>query len=97
MWNYFAWGNQVLAACTLTAATVWLTARRRSPIITLIPGAFMTFIVVTFILWTSKEHGGPFGLGLELEHAKLIGAFVALVVTIWAYLRGRDLEGEFDD
>lgn len=97
LWNYFAWGNQVLAACTLTAATVWLTARRRSPIITLIPGAFMTFIVVTFILWTSKEHGGPFGLGLELEHAKLIGAFVALVVTIWAYLRGRDLEGEFDD
>ena len=31
LWNYFAWGNQVLAACTLTAATVWLTAQRKNP------------------------------------------------------------------
>ncbi|MDD3154804.1 MAG: carbon starvation CstA family protein [Victivallaceae bacterium] len=70
LWNYFAWGNQVLAASTLMAATVWLCrCGKKFPafLITLIPGCFMTFIVLDYILWISPAHKGPLGFGMELH------------------------------
>ena len=86
LWNYFAWGNQVLAACTLTAATEWLIARKRFALITIVPGMFMTFIVLCFILWTSPKHGGPAGFGMELHVARIIAAVLAvasMALAIW--------------
>lgn len=74
LWNYFAWGNQVLASATLLAATVWLKRQGKKYLITFIPGLFMMFIVLTFILWTSKAHGGPYGFGLPLRSAYTIAA-----------------------
>ena len=91
-WNYFAWGNQVLAACTLTAATAWLASKRKFYLVTLIPGAFMTFIVATYIVWISPAHGGPVGCGMELEYARIVGAFVAAVLAIWSIKRGLELK-----
>lgn len=76
LWNYFAWGNQTIASVTLMAATVWLKRQGKNFWITFLPGIFMTFVVITFILWTSKEHGGPAGLGISL-HAAYISAGVA--------------------
>ena len=96
LWNYFAWGNQVLAACTLTAATVWLTAQRKPGWITALPGAFMIFIVTTYILWISPEHGGPVGFGMELKHAYLVAAFLAAMAILWAYRHGEKMLGKFD-
>lgn len=96
LWNYFAWGNQVLAACTLTAATVWLTAQRKPGWITALPGAFMIFIVTTYILWISPEHGGPVGFGMELKHAYLVAAFLAAMTILWAYRHGEKMLGKFD-
>ena len=78
LWNYFAWGNQVLAACTLTAATEWLIARKRNALITIVPGVFMTFVVICFILWTSPRHGGPAGFGMELHLAQIVAAVLAV-------------------
>ena len=86
LWNYFAWGNQVLAACTLTAATEWLIARKRFALITIIPGVFMTFIVLCFILWTSTKHGGPAGFGMELRTAQIVAGVLAVAsmgAAIW--------------
>lgn len=88
LWNYFAWGNQVLAACTLTAATEWLIARRRNALITIVPGAFMCFIVLCYILWISPAHGGPVGFGLELRVAQVIAGVLAVAVTALAVWRG---------
>lgn len=97
LWNYFAWGNQVLASCTLTVATVWLVAKGKPGWITALPGAFMTFIVATYIFWISPEHGGPIGFGLELQQAYLVAAFLALMTLVWSYHRGHELTGAFDD
>ena len=86
LWNYFAWGNQVLAACTLTAATEWLISRHRNALITLVPGVFMTFVVICYILWISPKHGGPVGFGLDLHIAQIIAAVLAVVsmgLAIW--------------
>ncbi|MBQ6353277.1 MAG: carbon starvation protein A [Lentisphaeria bacterium] len=88
LWNYFAWGNQVLAAFTLTAATEWLIARRRNAVITIIPGVFMTFIVLCYILWISPAHGGPVGFGLELHVAQIVAAVLAGISMALAIRRG---------
>lgn len=42
LWNYFSWANQVLAASTLMAATVWLMRRKKNGLVAWIPGIFMT-------------------------------------------------------
>ena len=94
LWNYFAWGNQVLAASTLAAATVWLGVRNKNCWIAWLPGAFMTFVVTTYILWISPAHGGPLGFGLELSHAYLFAGFFVVAVTVWLFEKiKKDSEG----
>ena len=88
LWNYFAWGNQVLAACTLTAATEWLISRKRNAVVTIVPGVFMSFIVLCYILWISPAHGGPVGFGLELHVAQIVAGVLAVAVTAFAVWRG---------
>ncbi len=85
LWNYFAWGNQVLAACTLAAGTVWLGVRGKNCWIAWIPGAFMSFVVITYILWISPAHGGPIGFGLELDDAWMFAGFFVILITFWIF------------
>ena len=86
LWNYFAWGNQVLAVFTLFTVTVWLMRRRRNFLIALLPGAFMMFVVVSFILWTSPVHKLPWGFGLDLQLAySLAGNFTAFTTGLVLY------------
>ncbi|MCI5778303.1 MAG: carbon starvation protein A [Lentisphaeria bacterium] len=87
LWTYFAWANQVIAAFALLAGSIYLFHLKRPAFITVIPGMFITFVVTTYILWTSPEHGGPIGLGLELRYAYLIAGFVSLAVFGWARVR----------
>ncbi len=67
LWNYFAWANQVLAAGTLGAGTVWIYGMRKQGWIAALPGAFMTFIVSSYILWSSPANNGPYGLVAALK------------------------------
>ena len=91
LWNYFAWGNQVLAAFTLLAGSVWLFSRQKNCWITLVPGAFMTFVVITYILWTQKERGGPIGFGLPLTTSYEIAGAITLALVGATLLRARFL------
>ena len=88
LWNYFAWGNQVLAASTLAAGAAWLYGLKKQGWIAAVPGAFMTFVVVSYILWTSTAHGGPTGFGLELPLAYALAAVVTVVFIGWSVWRG---------
>lgn len=87
LWNYFAWGNQVLAASTLMAATVWLFRQKKNGYISLIPGMFMTFIVISYIVWISPSHGGPVGFGAELGTSYIVAGIATLVIGGWVYKR----------
>ncbi len=87
LWNYFAWGNQVLAASTLLAGVVWLHRHRKNFYIAAVPGAFMIFIVMSYILWVSPQRGGPVGFGLDLTVAYIIAGVIALGLTAWACLK----------
>jgi carbon starvation protein CstA len=91
LWNYFAWGNQVLATGTLGAGCVWLYGRKRAGWISAVPCFYMTFIVVSYILWTSPEHKGPQGLGLDLHLSYLIGLVVSAVFVFWCVARGKKI------
>ena len=91
LWNYFAWGNQVLAASTLMAATVWLMARKKNPLIALLPGVFMTFIVLCYILWTSPAYKQAYGFGLEIGLARDLAILGSVVFGMYAMHCGRKL------
>jgi len=69
LWNYFAWGNQVIAAVTLMTASSWMIrhGHRQGALVTLLPGLFMTTVVVSFILWTRLAYGQPRGIGFTFE------------------------------
>ena len=98
LWNYFAWCNQVLAATTLMAGTVWLLRRGKKvgALVTLLPGMFMTAVVVTFIVWTTGKNGQPAGIFFFLKDGGLpywvsvgIGVGVAVGFALYAWVRGR--------
>ncbi len=98
LWNYFAWGNQILSATTLMAGTVWLLrqGRKASCLVTLIPGMFMTAVVAAFILWTPGTDGQPVGLvkgGLSVGASTTIGAVVAVAFALFVFFRARTDDG----
>jgi carbon starvation protein CstA len=94
VWNYFAWGNQLLSATTLMAATVWLLkgGKGMKALVALLPGMFMVSVVATFILWTSADKGQPWGLvpgGLPLPVASAAGVAAAAAFAAFAVWRAR--------
>lgn len=97
LWNYFAWANQVLAASTLMAATVWLFRRGKNPFIALVPGMFMTFIVLSYIVWTSPAHGGPLGFGLELNTSYIVAAVLTALAALFVGVKAVKLKAENPD
>ena len=99
LWNYFAWGNQLVAATTLLCGTVWLLRRgqKRGAYVALLPAMFMTTVVATFILWTSGTNGQPWGLvpgGLKLTESLIFGGAIAIVAAIYARQCGKRESGE---
>ncbi|MBR2345513.1 MAG: carbon starvation protein A [Lentisphaeria bacterium] len=91
LWTYFAWSNQVIAVFALLAGSIYLFSLKRPAFITVMPGMFITFVVTSYILWISPAHGGPVGLGLDIEYAYIIAGFISLVVFAWAKLRGESI------
>lgn len=90
LWNYFAWGNQILSVSTLMAASVWLLkgGRGMKALIALLPGMFMVSVVTTFILWTSVDKGGPWGVvpgGLPLWISIALSVVVAVLFAIFVF------------
>ena len=80
IWRYFAWCNQILAAVTLWAVTVYLAKRHKLFIISLIPAMFMTMVTVSFLFVAEKE-----GLGTIIPNHSIgyaIGALVTLVASV---------------
>jgi len=99
LWNYFAWSNQVLAVFALMIAAAWLSAAGKPPWIALIPGAFMLFVVATYILWVSPENlaGAPVGLGLPYGVALAIAAALTCVISAWVWRLKPRLQGRLLD
>lgn len=87
LWRYFAWTNQTLAAFTLWACTVYLARKGKAYALTLVPAAFMTSVVVSYILYAPS----PEGFGLSWGLSTTLGVVAAAVCTAaFAARRGKE-------
>lgn len=93
LWNYFAWGNQMISMTTLMCGVVWLIreGKRGASIVALLPGMFMAVVVGSFIFWTPGTGGQPWGIipgGLSLKLSIIIGVVIAIIFAVFAIGRG---------
>ena len=66
VWQYVAWGTQVMAAFTLWMCTVYLRGEGKCYWITLLPAMFMTMVVTDFLFVSPTLLGLPYALSLAL-------------------------------
>ena len=87
LWRYFAWSNQTLSLFAFLAISVWMFENKKSKFvwIPLIPGAWYTFICVTYIA------NAQIGFRIPWTPAYVIGvcAAIAYVVVIVCYGKKR--------
>jgi len=96
LWNYFSWFNQVIASFALLMATVYLISKGKPFWISMIPGAGILFIVISFILWSSPAHlaGVPFGIGMPLEMSYVVSGILTAVIYFFAVRQGKKLKAD---
>ncbi|MBP5770530.1 MAG: carbon starvation protein A [Bacteroidaceae bacterium] len=70
VWQYVAWGTQLMAAVTLWVCSVYLSRQHKPYLLTLLPALFMTMVVVDFFLFS------PTILNLDESLSLVIAAIV---------------------
>jgi hypothetical protein len=55
----------------------------------MVPGMFITFVVTTYILWISPAHGGPVGIGLDLQISYVISLMLSAAISGYAIWRAK--------
>jgi len=96
LWNYFSWFNQIIASFALLVGTVYLISKGKQFWITLIPGAAILFMVLSFFFWSSPEHlaGVPFGIGMPLEISYVVSLVLTVVIYVLAIRQGKKLKAD---
>ena len=77
LWRYFNWANQVTAVIALFVATRYLRLKNRNYIVALVPGAFMLYAVLVYII------SEPIGFNLGLTPVTYIVSLVVSVIILW--------------
>ena len=77
IWRYFGWSNQVLATIVLWTAVAYMKTRGKRAWYLLIPSAFMTAVVSSFILFSSTGFSLPYALSVA------IGVILAVSLLLW--------------
>ncbi|SET62739.1 carbon starvation CstA family protein [[Clostridium] polysaccharolyticum] len=76
LWRYFSWSNQAISIFAFAIITVYLFKAKKPFIIALIPGAFYSFIIATYII------NAKIGFGLPLKASYILGIIFALIYCI---------------
>lgn len=79
LWRYFNWANQVTAVIALFVSTRYLYLKERNYFVTLVPGTFILYAVIVYIL------SEPIGFSMGLQPATYIIGAVASLVTLSAF------------
>ncbi|MDR1423945.1 MAG: carbon starvation protein A [Azoarcus sp.] len=90
IWRYFAWSNQTLATVALWAGAAYLAKYGKNYWIALVPAAFMTAVVTSYIL-CAKE-----GLGLPYEGSLAVGVVTAFALFVWFLYAWRSVKASVD-
>lgn len=80
LWRYFNWANQVTAVIALLVSTRYLFLKGRNYFVTFIPGIFMLYACVVYIL--AEPIGFRLGLG-TLTYVLATVLTAAMVVLFW--------------
>lgn len=80
VWQYVAWGTQVMAAITLWMCTVYLVQEKKAYGITLIPAVFMTMVVTDFFFVSPTILGLNYVFSLGMATAVTIIALIRFFV-----------------
>jgi carbon starvation protein CstA len=81
IWRYFSWSNQTLATVVLWAAAAYAVKRGSLYWVIVIPAAFMTATVVSYLMVEKN-----LGLGLPFDVAAAIGVAAALIALTFFLL-----------
>lgn len=79
LWRYFNWANQVTAVISLLVSTRYLYLKGKNYLVTLLPGAFMLYAVVVYIL------SEPIGLRMGLTTMTFAAAAVISIGILWVF------------
>ncbi|MCL2010707.1 MAG: hypothetical protein FWG71_09235, partial [Synergistaceae bacterium] len=84
LWRYFAWSNQTLAVFAFAIITIYLLAKGydRAPFMSLVPGAWYTFITTAYIANAAIGFNLPYGVSLP------IGALLAALYSAAVWKQG---------
>jgi carbon starvation protein CstA len=77
IWRYFGWSNQMLATVVLWAIAVYVKQQNKTTWFILIPAAFMTAVVTTYILVANE------GFQLEYKLSYITGVITAISLSVW--------------
>ena len=76
LWRYFTWANQVTAVIALFVSTRYLFLKEKNYLVTLIPGVFMLYACVVYII------SEPIGLRMGLTGLTYILAFLVSLAIL---------------
>lgn len=80
LWRYFTWANQVTAVIALFVSTAYLFYKNKNYFYTLIPGIFMLYLVILYLLTE------PIGFNLDMTMSYYIsGLLTALILAGFFY------------
>ncbi|MDY3118522.1 MAG: carbon starvation CstA family protein [Peptoniphilus sp.] len=82
LWQYFAWANQTIAVFAFAMISIYLQRHGRQYVVSLIPGMFYVYIIMSYIL------GAAIGFHLPYMVANVIGVVVALVYGYVVFKEG---------
>lgn len=85
IWRYFAWTNQTLATVVLWTITAYLIQEKKNYWIALIPSAFMTAVVVAYILIAPEGFSLPNDLSITAGIG--LATLMLMIVLIKVYRR----------
>ena len=98
LWSYFSWFNQIIGSFALIVATIYLAVKGSKWLITAIPGAFILFNCLAYILWINpdKVGGTVVGFGLPLEASYIIALILTIGIMAASVLHGYRLRKKSD-
>lgn len=84
LWRYFAWANQTIACFAFAMISVYLLSNKRNYIMSLIPGMFYVFIIVSYIL------NAQIGFRLPMNISYAGGVILAIVYAALVIRTGKN-------
>lgn len=82
LWRYFAWSNQTIAIFAFGMITVYLISKGKNYLMSLLPGMFYCFIIVSYIV------NAKIGFNMEITISYAIAAIATLMYSIFIVYSG---------